>query len=279
MLQFDPDFALPELEKDLYFIPVCQIGAAKLKRNGLLKNSLDWKWEGVLHEVVTCPHPVTSDTLQGIVNLCNTNENGTSGRSQGTQEEKYLRDAKILEEALKKEPQNSRYAYYLGISYSAAKKYELAKKSFEKRLSMPSADLEETYQALYNLGIMKESLGDLEGAAQTFLEAHVFRSNRAEPLFQCAKVYRQMNQIPLAYVVSKMALTLPYPEQELCIDYTIYDHALLIEYANCALLLGKFDEGLDACAKLLANPHLPEEYKIPVQSNYDLAFSKLHLPQ
>jgi hypothetical protein len=54
---------------------------------------------------------------------------------------------------------------------------------------------------------------------------------------------------------------------------------MLIEFANCALLLGKFKEGFDACSKLLANPNLPPEYKSRVQDNYELARKNLELAQ
>jgi hypothetical protein len=54
---------------------------------------------------------------------------------------------------------------------------------------------------------------------------------------------------------------------------------MLFEFANCALLLGKFEEGFDACCKLLKNPNLPPEYKDQVQSNYELAKRRLGLTQ
>jgi len=56
-----------------------------------------------------------------------------------------------------------------------------------------------------------------------------------------------------------------------------YDHNMLVEFANCALLLGKWQEGLDACTKLLGNPNLPEEMKESVTKNYQLAKSNLQM--
>jgi hypothetical protein len=43
--------------------------------------------------------------------------------------------------------------------------------------------------------------------------------------------------------------------------------------------MGKFDEGLVTCAKLLANPHLPQEYRAQVQFNLDLASRQLGTAQ
>ena len=283
VLQYPEDFALPALEKDLYFIVVRRqpddrtpgIGAADAKRNGLINNHLNWKWWGVIHEIITCPDAKTSEVLDGILNLSNSHKKSISGRSKDSEVTKYLRDAEVLERALKDEPDNSRYVYYLGVSYAAAEELELAKKSFEKRVSMPSADLQETFLALYNLGLVQLSLNETDAALRTFYRANAFHPTRAEPLLQLAKIYRQENNFLLGYLLSKYALSLPYPAEDSCVEYVVYDHTLLIEFANCALLLGKFDEGFDACGRLLSNPNLPPEFKASVQSNYELARGKL----
>jgi glycosyltransferase involved in cell wall biosynthesis len=283
VLQYPEDFALPALKKDLYFIVVRRqpddrtpgIGAADAKRNGLINNHLNWKWRGVIHEIITCPDAKTSEVLDGILNLSNSHKKSISGRSKDSEVTKYLRDAEALERALKDEPDNSRYVYYLGVSYAAAEELELAKKSFEKRASMPSADLQETFLALYNLGLVQLGLNEMDAALRTFYRANAFHPMRAEPLLQLAKIYRQENNFLLGYLLSKYALSLPYPAEDSCVEYVVYDHTLLIEFANCALLLGKFDEGFDACGKLLSNPNLPPEFKANVQSNYELARGKL----
>jgi glycosyltransferase involved in cell wall biosynthesis len=275
VLQYGQDYVLPALDKDLYFIVVRQIGAAHGKRNGLINNHLKWEWRGVLHETIACPAAKTSEVLDGIINLCNSHSKSLSGRSKDSDVVKYLRDAEILEKALKDEPNNSRYTYYLGISYGAAEKFDLAKKSFEKRIAMASADAGETFMAMYNLGRLQLKLNEISAARETFYRANAFRPTRAEPLLQLAKIYRAENNLLLGYLLSKHALSLPYPEEDFCVEYVVYDHTLLIEFANCALLLEKFDEGLDACRKLLANPNLPGEFRAQVQSNYELARRKL----
>lgn len=279
VLQFSDDFSLGPLDKDLYFIIVRQVGAADTKRDGLINNHLDWEWKGILHEVITCPEAKNIAVLKGVVNLCNTHGDDVSGRSKNSKKAKYLHDAEILQQALEKEPGQSRYVYYLGISYAAAEKYELAKKSFMQRISMPSSDYHETFLAMYNLGLMQEKLNELDAAIESFHKAYAFHPTRIEPLFQAAKIYRKKGLVLMGYLLTKYALTHPYPEEDLCVEYVVYDHDLLIEFANCALLLGKFQEGLEACAKLLANPNLPDEYKSRIEANYQLAQRKLRLDE
>lgn len=274
ILEYSADFTLPPLDKDCYYMTVRQVNAVDVNRSALIKASLPWKWEGILHETVSCSEAKTFDKLKGVINWCNTGPR--SGRSKNLNDtEKYYKDALVFEEALKKEPENSRYAYYLGQSYLAAEKYDLARKAFEKRVAMPSTDVQETYLALYDLGIIEEKVEHFDAAIENHFKAYNFRPSRAEPLFRIATLYRKKGNYLLGYLLSKFALTIPYPEQDACVEYATYDYALLIEYANCTLLLGRFQEGLQACLKLLGNPNLPAEIREKVLANCEVARSNL----
>jgi tetratricopeptide (TPR) repeat protein len=271
MLQLSDDFSLPVLEKDLYYIPVREVGVAEFKRNGLINNHLNWSWQGVVHEAIFCAEMQSSETLKGVVNLCNTHPKDASGRSRQSDCEKYLRDAVTLEKALKEEPTNSRYAYYLGISYAMAEQYALAKKSFEKRIAMPSGNIEETFMGLYFLGVAQVKLNELDAALETFSKAHRFRPTRAEPLLASAIIHRMKGDRLQAYQLVKQALSLPYPQNDNFVMYAVYDYEMLLELSICAFQLEKIQEGFDTCGKLLANSNLPSAQRSMVQANYDLA--------
>ncbi len=275
VLQYEDGFKLGPLDKDLYFILVRQIGAADAKRNGLIRQGLNWRWKGVIHEVLQCQEAKSFEVLPGVRNLSNTHPEGKSGRSKESMTAKYLKDAAVLEKALKEEPNNSRYAYYLGISYAAAEKYELARNAFQKRLSMISHDHDEIYNTFYNLGMMQQKLGENDAALRTFFSAHAFRPNRAEPLLRASIIYSDMGNILLGYLLAQHALTIPYPKEDMCVEYTAYDHAILIQFAYCALLLGKTEEAARAYEKLQANKNLPEEFRAPIEANYKVACNKL----
>lgn len=268
---YSDDFTLPELNKDSYYIVVRQLNAAETKRIALVDNHLDWKWEGVLHEDVRSPQARTIDTLKGVKNICNAVQG-----ARAKDPEKFLKDAKVFEESLKDDPQNSRYMFYLAQSYLAAEKYDLAKQAYLKRVIMQSGDVQETYLTLYSIGLCDEKMGNLSEALKAFNAAYAFRPTRAEPLLQMAKIYRKEGNYLLGFLLTNYALTLPYPAEDLCVEYTTYDHGILIEYSNCTLLMGKNQEGLEACTKLLANPNLPQEYRDRVQANYNLAKKRLY---
>ena len=270
VLQYSEDFTLPALDLDTYHIIVRQLGAADVKRIGMIKSSLDWTWKGVLHEVLVSKEARSVGLLKGVMNICN-----ASIGARTKDPSKYLKDALLLEKALVDEPTNSRYAFYMAQGYLNAEKYLDAIKAFEKRISMPSEDVQETYLAHYNKGMSHEKMGDFEGALKSYFKAFELRPIRAEPLFRTAVIYRKQGNYLLGYLLSKYALTIPYPAQDLCVEYLTYDHALLIEFANCTLLTGRFQEGHQACCKLLANPNLPADIKPQVVSNCELAVKQL----
>jgi glycosyltransferase involved in cell wall biosynthesis len=271
-LSAEPGFSLPHLDKDYYDIVVTQIGAVTFLRPTLINTKLPWKWHGVLHESLDCSIARSSALLMGITNLCNTN--APSGRSKDPN--KYLKDAALLEEALKKDPNNSRYVFYLAQSYLAANKTDLALTHYEKRAAMTSYDHEQTFFTFYNIGTIHESKGDYERALTYLFKAYEFRPTRAEPLFHAAIIYRKMGNPFLGYLLSKHALSIPYP-QESCVEYMTYDYAILVEFANCALLTGRWQEGLDASNMLLSNPRLPEDISTRVLANCKLAQHQLEL--
>jgi glycosyltransferase involved in cell wall biosynthesis len=264
--QHAENYTLPALDHDYYYVVVRQLGAVDFKRIGLVNAQLDWKWNGVIHEVLECPLAKTYATLRGVIDVCN-ELRGARAKVSDT----ASKDASLLEKAIKKDPTNSRYMYYLGQSYMNSQKYEQSLKAFERRCNMESSDIHETFMALYQVGIAHEKMDDFDSAIKSYFKAYQFRPTRAEPLFRAAVLYRKQGNYLLGYLLSKYALSIPTPTEDLCFEYLTYDYALLIEFANCALLLGRFQEGLEACHMLLANPNLPSDIKPQVISNLEMA--------
>lgn len=264
--EYSKDFVLPYLDKDFYYVTVRQLQAADVKRVALVNNHLDWSWQGILHEVITSPQVKSYAVLKGAINICNS---AVGARSKDPK--KYLNDALVLKKALKKEPNNSRYAFFLAQSYLNAQEYELALKHFKERIAMESSDVQENYLSIYNMAMTQEKLNQDDAALETYFKAFKYRPTRAEPLFRCAVIYRKQGNYLLGYLLSKFALSIPYPADDVCVEYMTYDYALLIEFANCTLLLGRFHEGYQACLQLFANPNLPQDIKPHVVANLELA--------
>lgn len=273
VLQPGPGFIMPYLDKDFYYLTIMQRPASDAKRTCLIKDGLDWHWEGVLHETVYASQAKSFDTLKNIANIAN-----LGGGARTKDSEKFVKDAQLMESALKNEPDNSRYVFYIGLSYLTGKKLDLALEYFQKRVKMESHDQQENYLSHYYLAWTLDKLGKKDAAIEGYFKASQFFPWRAEPLFRAAVLYREKGNILLGYLLTKYALSLPVPENDFSFEPAAYDHQILVEFANCALLLGRFPEGLSACNELLANPNLPEEMRPLVMSNRQIAQENLVVP-
>lgn len=253
-LIFSDDFALPYLDKDFYYI-LTEHSGSNYYRNQLFNNALNWRWVGVLHEVLQCSQAKTHAVLKGVKNLY-----GFDGcRSQDPQ--KFQKDALILEEALKKEPNNSRYVFYLAQSYKDANNYKLAIKNYQKRAEMGGWQ-EEIFSSLFQIGLLQEaSQEDPQIFCKSYYKAFHCSPSHIEPLYRLANYYRRDENYLMGYLLSKYALSLPCPTDALFVEKWIYDYGMLMELSLCAYYLGKYEEAKKASDKLLATPILPQDIR------------------
>ncbi len=258
ILQYSPNFSWPKLDKDFYFFTIRQLGAIDFKGIALIDTRLPWKWEGVMHELLSCAEAKTNAVLENVINVCNAVQG-----ARATDPSHFLKDAAILEAALKEDPSNSRHVFYLAQSYLNAGKYDLALQNYIRRGNMSSPDVQETYWSLYMMGIIQE-LTDPEAALKSYTTAYQFRPTRAEPLYRMALIYRKKGNNLLTYLLLKYALTHPFPKDDMVVEQIVYDYGIPSEFANSALLNGKTQEALDACNKLQSNPNLPQETKTQI---------------
>lgn len=267
---FAPSFSIPSLEEDRYWSVVHEVtNRVDYLRVFLIKAALPWRWIGVLHETIDCPDAAPGLLMQGIQNLSRTEE-GARGRDP----RKYLKDAAVLEEALKTEPENSRYYFYLGQSYLNAREFEKSLKNYEKRSTMGGLD-EEVFLSLYLCAHLQEQLHmSPDIFLQSYWKAYHFRPFRAEPLFRLASYYEQANAPLLGYLLSKHALSFPYPNETLFVENWIYEWGLLTKVGECAAMLGHRDEAMEALQKVLAHKDVPDDVRKVEESNLKFLLSQ-----
>mgnify|MGYP005815562271 CR=1 FL=1 len=224
------DFKFPEvMDADSYSL---RIGREDFVwwRNQIFKTGIDWSYIGVLHEYAECKGLDHPPNVVRIIGNYNISARTLGARNVGiTTEEKYKKDAVELEEALKGEPENSRYQFYLAQSYFDSQQYEKSLEAYIKRAEMGGWE-EEIFYSLYRAAMIKALLDkSWPEIQQQFLEAYNFRPNRAEPLYQIARIYRQVhNQPRLGYIFAKMALEIPYPKDDiLFISDEVYKLSLI----------------------------------------------------
>ena len=254
-LEFSKSVTKLNLSKDCYCISVRGNDEGQpfvFQRAGLINNHLDWSWQGILHETIYSSQAKTFEVLEEMM-IAADSERGARTRDP----QKYHKDAQLLEQALEKEPNNSRYVFYLASTYENAKEYPLAIKNYEKRAQMGGWDQEVFYSLLSSSKLKERLEKGSEVIVESYSKAYKHRPSRAEPLYYLTRHYIKTKNYALGYIISKFALGIPLPDDLIPIETWIYDYALLFEFARCAYEMGAYVEAGKAYEQLLQRGDLP----------------------
>lgn len=265
------NFKFPEpMDADSYSLKIGR-GEFSWWRNQIFKLSEGWRYKGILHEYATCENKpreqVKTAKLNGDYKIIARTE---GNRNVGiTPVEKYTRDAEVLENAIKDEPDNDRYQFYLAQSYFDSQQWEKSLEAYEKRVEM-GGWAEEVYYAKLRCGIIKGIMEKpLSEICFEFLEAYNLRPIRAEPLWFLSRTLRMNNKPAAAYVYAKMGVEIPFPENDiLFIQGDVYNWGLLDEVGATAFHANQPHVGYMACKKLIEENRLPEVHMPRVMNNF-----------
>ncbi len=267
-LELNADFKMPDLKVDCYN-SVIMLAELQYDRPLLIKDSLDWKWVGVLHEFLSCPQLISSERLTGIQKTAHPD----GIRSHDPQ--KYQKDAQILEEALKEDPTNSRYVFYLAQSYRDAGDYASSLRNYEKRAQMGGWDQEVFYSKLQIARMLDMLNRDPETCIKSYYDAYHYRPSRAEPLYYLAQYFRSHHDCIKAYLVASIGMSLPVPKDSLFVERWAYDYGLQFECSISAYWIGKYQECQKLSHDLLSQPNLPQNIRDAAEKNIAFANAKL----
>ncbi|MES2274232.1 MAG: glycosyltransferase [Chlamydiota bacterium] len=248
-----PQFKMPKFTDDYYEIFVKEASAVSCSRAFLVRNEAPLKWEGVLHEHIASEKSLVLD-IAGVYIFSDSSKGNRSADPK-----KYLKDAWVLEEALKKEPDNVRYIFYLANSYLNAQEFGMALERYEQRAKMGGFD-QEVFCSLNMIAHLQRTLGmDPEIFLESFEKAHAFRPSRAEPLFYKGNHYIEMGDFEKAYPVLKRAALIPPCSDCLFINQEIGNYMGACLFYACCWRLKKYEEAKKMCEVLLLNPSLPSD--------------------
>lgn len=260
-LIMNDDFNKNRLDKDFYL--VLKTGQQSECQHALLiRNDPGWRWEGVIHEAIDHSHPMYGETLHELAIDCGPKD---GHRAQDSQQ--FLKDAQILENALKDDPVNRRYVFYLAQSYANAKKYELAMENYKKRVSMGGNE-DEIFWSLYCIASLQEYFQeDFQTIVKAYCHAYLFKSFRSEPLYRLAAYFQKTGHPLLGYLAARHGVKLPLPQQTMKLHKWIYDYGLLVKHAELALAIKRKEESLHSFRALLALKECPESIKKQINLN------------
>lgn len=237
-------------------------------RRQILRNGLGWQYRGVLHEYAFSERATNFARLEGEYHI----DSGRRG-SRSLAADKYGRDAQVLEQALRDEPENERYWFYLGQSYFDAGDYAESKRAYTRRAGLGGWNEEVAY-ALVRVAQCKQALDEPhEEIVAAFLAAYEARPLRAEPLHHLAVYLRARQEFALAYLFARKAASIPYPEaDQLFINAQVYRFRARDELALAAHYSGRPREARELWRELLES-ELPAADRERIERNLDLCLS------
>lgn len=186
--------------------------------------------------------------------------------------DKYPRDAHLLEQALLTDPDNGRSLYYLGNTYrdwaaTVPTVLPYAIDAYQKRIAL-GGWAEETHSAMMNLAWCYRAQKHDAGFVSWMIDAYHFRPQRAEPLYELAKFYREKDQAHAALLFAKAGLNIKRPDDLLFVNDFIYNHGMRYEYS----IAGFYNQEERSRAFAITNdlaldPTCPEPERLSCRNN------------
>jgi hypothetical protein len=259
---------MPELnDKTTYWVKIQFGSAMHYMRPNIIPAKYPWKYVGVTHEYLFSAVELKQENTELV--LTTNLERATKSK------ERCLEDAALLEEALKKEPDNSRYVFYLAQSYKDAGEYYKALEFYHARAAMGGWN-EEVWHALFTAARLMVALNYQEiDVVEAYVRAHDVNPVRAETFGELAHYLQVRQKRMLAYMFATAAKEIGPTGQKLFVDPSFAAWRNLDEYAVACYWVGNFKESLLANEKLLKSALLPESERGRIENNLKFSLRKI----
>ena len=224
----------------------------------LVRGDRHWWYVGATHEYITTDESDRSEKLGAMV----IHHHADSG----TRADKFKRDLRLLVSELGREPDNPRTVFYLAQTLRDVGRIDEAIRVYRRRSTMEGWP-EEVFYSLYQVGVLATRAGRRDEAVAALFNAWSGRPERAEPLYELARMFRESEEYHAAHLVSERGIRLRIPGDSLFVHRWMYEWGLLFEYSIASYWVGQPSAALAACDRLLQMPHLPEHYRKQTEIN------------
>lgn len=223
----------------------------------VLKDGVNFRFEGLVHEHMLADRPVTSERLEGPVVRIHSTKAG----------DRWPRDRVILEDQI------SRDLLYLAQTRRCLGHTKEAIALYEARAEC-GGFAEEVYEALLQAGVLKVGDGDWLGGLDTLIKAHEHRPSRGEALYEIIHGLRARGCDRSAWAFASTTRCLVRPNDVLFVWPWVYEWGLLFEYSILASRTGNHGDAAEAIQALLRRD-LPTDVRDQAVAN--IRFLPTHL--
>jgi glycosyltransferase involved in cell wall biosynthesis len=258
------DGTLPALTADSYMLR--HAGDLEYRIMRLVKGDIKWRYEGATHEYLTSDAQDRPANLDALVI-----EHFADG---GSRADKFARDARLLRDDLKRDPDNARTVFYLAQTMRDMGNIQEAIDLYERRAGMDGW-AEEVYYALLQAGILRAETGDWPRAMDAFIRAWEARPQRLEACYELSWRLREMGRYQTAHLFARAGLDRNEPDDWLFTQPWVYGWGILFEYSITAYWVGDLQGSLEACDRLLAMADLPAMYREQTLVNREFAVRRV----
>ena len=252
----DPFSYLSKEYKLIHMTYVFTESNTSFTRACILNSKEDMRFHGVLHEVVANADGSTVPAEDRVL----INEFGhivaraSPLKRHSTERQKYLADARILEEALDKNPGDTRSMFYLGQSYQLAGSFTDAMKAYALRAQFPGQGfLDEVFLSKYEIAKMKIALKfPSEECVDACISAWEEDPSRLEPLTLAMNYLYQRGRYGYALALGMVGVGTVSPSSQAAkFEFDVYDYKFPDIFALCRFRCGDREEAISSLEKLI----------------------------
>ena len=217
----------------------------------IVKRDLPARYIGVTHEYLDLANATPGKISGAFWN------DYTTGANRSNKEQ---RDIRLLLDDLRTSPKNARSWFYLAQAYRDSGQQQKAINAYRTRISH-GGWFEEVWHSQLEIARCYLKLDRKDKFVLEMIKAADMRPERAEPLYDLAKFYREAGNNRASVLFSKAALSLPVPSPNsaLFVENPVYQWGIEYEYSIAAF----YDEreraaGFTACDHVSLNATAPQ---------------------
>lgn len=216
------------------------------QRVQIFSNTVEWKYEGVIHEYPVPPSNSGSLPLGAIDKSFNIKSRSCGARSKNPN--KHLDDIEMLNIALVQNPEDARTVFYLAQTYLVVD-LELSKFYYKKLLDM-NCTTEERFHSLTRLVVL-----DANNGRQWAWKSINLCPGQIDGLILYLRGQEELDTSDAeCYAMALFSLTVREPEgRQLYSDSSVYRYRSLTTYAFHAMKAGQYERSVEALTELIEN--------------------------